>query len=84
MPPESSDARKVAAAATSSGLMVRPPGIEEASAAKKSSTLPLPARPARLGVSTGPGLRALTLMLRPLSSCIHERTRLRPAALVAA
>lgn len=81
MPLESSDARKVAAAATSSGLMVRPPGIEEASAAKKSSALSSPARPARPGVWTGPGLSALTLMLRPFSSCIHEvlKSHRRPA-----
>ncbi|MNT74316.1 hypothetical protein D3C72_2131270 [compost metagenome] len=81
----SSDARNSAAFANSSGRPRRPSGISPASCFSNAPNCasPMPILP-MIGVSTGPGLRQLTRMLRPLSSAAQLRAKERTAALVAA
>ena len=48
-----------------------------------SASSSVEARPSRTGVSIGPGLRALTRILRPFRSAVQVRANDRTAALVA-
>ena len=74
----SSDARNKTAFATSSGLPIRPSGIvfKRVVFICSSSNKRL-----RTGVSVGPGLIALTRILRCLRSTVHERANDRIASL---
>src|SRR5262249_41174048 len=80
----SSDARNKAAFATSSGLPSRPIGIMVSRPERACSTCSFVSPTLfQNGVLIGPGLTALTRILRSLSSTAQVRANDRTAALVA-
>src|SRR5215213_682123 len=80
----SSDARNVAAFAISSGLPIRPRGTADKRPVLNCSFCSsVSSRPSKIGVSIGPGLMALTRILRCFRSTVQVRAKERTAALVA-
>ena len=79
----SSDARNVTAFATSSGLPILPSVMVLRSLFFTCSPPSLSTMPLVIGVSIGPGLMALTRILRCFRSTVQERAKDRMAALVA-
>jgi hypothetical protein len=75
---ESSDARKSAAFAISSGSPIRPIGIVDTIRAMASAGCP-----STIGVSLGPGLTTFERIWRSLRSEIQVRAKERRAAFVA-